>query len=100
MKALDLSCPKKRCKSKYKFPTWWNPNISKLRAKMRFMAKKKSPEGRNAYRTLRREYKIAIANAKDDGWKKFTSEINNPSDVSKLIRSFNNALEKRTGRVL
>ena len=47
---------------------------------MRFMAKKKSPEGRNAYRTLRREYKIAIANAKDDGWKKFTSKINNPSE--------------------
>ena len=43
MKALDLSCPKKRCKSKYKFPTWWNPNLSKMRAKMRFMAKKKSP---------------------------------------------------------
>ena len=57
---------------------------------MRFLAKKKSPEGRNAYRTLRREYKNAIAIAKDDGWKKFTSEIDNPSDVSKLIRSFNN----------
>ena len=42
MKALDLSCPKKRCKSKYKFPTWWNPNLSKMRAKMHFMAKKKS----------------------------------------------------------
>ena len=40
MKALDLSCPKKRCKSKYKFPTWWNPNLSKLRAKLHFMAKK------------------------------------------------------------
>ena len=98
MKALDLSCPKKRCKSKYKFPTWWNPNLSKLRAKMRFMAKKKkSPEGRNAYRTLCREYKIAIANAKDDGWKKFTSEINNPSDVSKLIRSFNNSNNNALG---
>ena len=97
MKALDLSCPKKRCKSKYKFPTWWNPNISKLRAKLRFMAKKKSPEGRNAYRTLRREYKIAIANAKDDRWKKFTSEINNPSDVSKLIRSFNNSNSNALG---
>ena len=40
-KALELSCPKKRCKRKYKFPTWWNQNISKLRAKMRFLAKKK-----------------------------------------------------------
>ena len=89
-KALELSCPKKRCKQKYKFPTWWNQNLSKLRAKMRFLAKKRSPEGKEAYRTLRREYKNAIATAKDDGWKKFTSKIVNPSDVSKLIRSFNN----------
>ena len=97
MKALELSCPKKRCKSKYKFPTWWNQNLSKLRAKLRFMAKKKSPEGRNAYRTLRREYKNAIAIAKDDGWKKFTSKIDNPSDVSKLIRSFNNSNNNALG---
>ena len=53
---------------------------------MRFLAKKRSHEGKDAYRTLRREYKNAIATAKDDGWKKFTSEIVNPSDVSKLIR--------------
>ena len=42
LKALEIACPKKRCKSKYKFPTWWNPDLSKMRAKMRFMAKKKS----------------------------------------------------------
>ena len=41
MKALELACPKKRCKCKYKFPTWWDPNLSKLRAKLRYMAKKK-----------------------------------------------------------
>ena len=40
-KALELACPKKLCKRKYKFPTWWNQNLSKLRAKMRFLAKKK-----------------------------------------------------------
>ena len=40
IKALELACPKKRCKQKYKFPTWWNQNLSKLRAKLRFMAKK------------------------------------------------------------
>ena len=50
LKALDISCPKKRCKSKYKFPTgtWWNPDLSKMRAKMRFLAKKKSINGKNA----------------------------------------------------
>ena len=74
-KALELTCPKKVCKIKYKFPTWWNKNLSKLRAKMRFLAKKKrrSPEGKEAYRTLRKEYKNAISSAKDEGWKKFTS---------------------------
>ena len=40
LNALDISCPKKCCKSKYKFPTWWNPDLSKMRAKMRFLAKK------------------------------------------------------------
>ena len=96
-KALELSCPKKRCKQKYKFPTWWNQNLSKLRAKMRFLAKKRSPEGKEAYRTLRREYKNAISIAKDEGWKKFTSKIHNPSDVSKLIRSFNNSKNNALG---
>ena len=67
IKALELACPKKCCKKKYKFPTWWNQNLSKLRAKLLFLAKKKSPEGRNAYRTLRRESKNAIAIAKYDG---------------------------------
>ena len=42
-KALELACPKKLCTRKYKFPTWWNQNLSKLRAKMRFLAKKKGP---------------------------------------------------------
>ncbi len=97
MNALDISCPKKRCKSKYKFPTWWNPSLSKMRAKMRFLAKKKSSIGKDAYKNLRREYKSAIANAKIDGWNKFTSEIDNPSDVSKLIRTFNNSTNNALG---
>ena len=42
VKALDLACPKKRSKIKYKFPTWWDQNLSKLRSKLRFLAKKKS----------------------------------------------------------
>ena len=61
------------------------------------MAKKKSIEGKNAYKTLRREYKSAISNAKVDGWNKFTSEIDNPSDVSKLIRIFNNSNNNALG---
>ena len=40
-KALELACPNKLSKRKYKFPTWWNQNLSNLRAKMRCLAKKK-----------------------------------------------------------
>ena len=97
MNALEISCPKKRCKRKYKFPTWWNPSLSKMRAKLHFLAKKKSSIGKDAYKNLRREYKTAIANAKIDGWNKFTSEIDNPSDVSKLIRTFNNSTNNALG---
>ncbi len=97
LKALEISCPKKRSKRKYRFPTWWNPSLSKMRAKLRFLAKKKSIVGKDAYKNLRREYKSAIANAKIDGWNKFTSEIDNPSDVSKLIRTFNNSTNNALG---
>ena len=96
-KALELSCPKKLCKRKYKFPTWWNQNLSKLRTKMKFLAKKKSPEGKEAYRTLSIKYKNVISSAKDEGWKKFTSEIKYPSDVSKLIKNFNNSKNNALG---
>ena len=34
IKALELACPKIFCKLKYKFPTWWNQNLLKLRAKI------------------------------------------------------------------
>ena len=100
-KALELACPKKLCKRKYKFPTWWNQNLSKLRAKIRFLAKKKKGplrlESKEAYRSLRREYKNAIISVKDEGWKKFTSEIKYPSDVSKLIKTFNNSKNNALG---
>ena len=62
-----------------------------MRAKLRKVAKNKTTEGRYSYTSLRREYKKAIKTAKSEGWKKFTSEIKHPSDVSKLIKSFNNS---------
>ena len=98
VKALDLACPKKRSNIKYKFPTWWDQNLSKLRSKLRFLAKKKTPEGKQAYVSLRREYKKkTIKNARDEGWKKFTYEIKYPSDVSKLIKNFNNSKNNALG---
>ena len=35
--------------------------------------------------------------AKREGWKKFTSKIKHPSDVSKLIKSFNNSKNNALG---
>ena len=68
-----------------------------MRSKLRKIAKNKTTEGRNSYTSLRREYKKAIKTAKNEGWKKFTSEIKFPSDVSKLIKSFNNSKNNALG---
>ena len=68
-----------------------------MRSKLRKLAKNKSIEGKNSYISLRREYKKSIKKAKADGWKKFTSEIKHPSDVSKLIKSFNNSKNNTLG---
>ena len=35
--------------------------------------------------------------AKSDGWKEFTSNIKYPSEVSKLIKSFNNSKKNALG---
>ena len=68
-----------------------------MRSKLRKFSKIKTPEGKNSYITLRREYKNAIKKAKNDGWKKFTSNIKYPSEVSKLIKSFNNSKNNSLG---
>ena len=96
-KALELSCPKKRSKHKYKYPTWWDDNLTLLRSKLRKNIRLGTPEGRTNYISLRREYKKSIKNAKHDGWKEFTSNIKYPSEVSKLIKSFNNSNNNALG---
>ena len=68
-----------------------------MRAKLRKVSKNKTPEGRDSYTSLRREYKKSIKTAKSEGWNKFTSEIKHPSDVSKLIKSFNNSKNNSLG---
>ena len=89
-KALEIACPKKWSKHKFKYPMWWDDNLTHMRSKLRKYSKIKTPEGKTLYITLRREYKKAIRKAKNDGWKEFTSNIKYPSEVSKLIKSFNN----------
>ena len=95
--ALKIACPKKRCKCKFKYPPWWDENLTIMRSKLRKLAKNKSTEGKNSYISIRREYKKSIKTAKSEGWKKFTSEIKHPSDVSKLIKSFNNSKNNALG---
>ena len=61
------------------------------------LPKIKRHAGRDLYTSLRREYKKAIVTAKREGWIKFTSEIKHPSDISKLIKSFNNCKKNALG---
>ena len=61
------------------------------------LQKTKPLQGRDLYTSLRREYKKAIITAKRDGWLKFTSEIKYPSNISKLIKSFNDSKNNALG---
>ena len=85
---ITKTIPRIFLKRKYKYPVWWDENLTILRSKCRKLAKNKTPIGRELYTSLRREYKKAIISAKRDGWIKFTSEIKYPRDISKLIKSF------------
>ena len=94
---LVKTIPRKIFKRKYKYPVWWDVNLTILRSKCRKLAKNKTPIGRELYTSLRREYKKAIISAKRDGWIKFTSEIKYPSDISKFIKSLNNSKNNALG---
>ena len=72
-------------------------NLQFYDSKCRKLAKNKTPAGKDLYTSLRREYKKAIITAKRDGWLKFTSEIIYPSNISKLIKSFNNSKNNALG---
>ena len=96
-KALVIACPKKRSKHKFKYPTWWDDNLTHMRSKLRKFSKIKTPEGKNSYIALIREYKNAIKKAKLDDWKEFISNIKYHSEVSKLIKSFNNSKNNSLG---
>ena len=94
---LTQTIPRKIFKRKYKYPPWWDENLTILRSKCRKLAKNKTPTGRDLYTSLRRVYKKAIITAKREGWLKFTSEIKYPSNISKLIKSFNNSKNNALG---
>ena len=94
---LVKTIPRKIFKRKYKYPTWWDTNLTILRSKCRKLAKNKTPIGRELYTSLRREYKKAIISAKREGWIKFTSEIKYPSDISKFIKNLNNSKNNALG---
>ena len=94
---LIKTIPKKIFKRKYKYPPWWDEKFTILHSKCRKLAKNKTPAGRDLYTSLRREYKKAIITAKRDGWLKFTYKIKYPSNISNLIKSFNNSKNNALG---
>ena len=96
-KTLIKTIPKKIFKMKYKYPPWWGEKLTILCSKCRKLAKNKTPEGKDLYTSLRREYKKTIITAKRDGWLEFTSEIKYPGNISKLIKSFNNSKNNALG---
>ena len=57
-----------------------------MRSKLRKMAKNKTPEGRNTYTTLRREYKKAIKTAKNEGWKSSPLKLNFQVTFQNLLK--------------
>ena len=63
-KALQLTCPKKRNKRKFRHPTWWDDNLTHLRSNLRKSSRLGTPEDRANYISLRREYKKAIKKSK------------------------------------
>ena len=74
-----------------------NDNLTHMRSKLRKFSKIKNPKGKISYISLKREYKNAIKKAINYGWKKFTSNTKYPSEVSKLIKSFNNNKNNSSG---
>ena len=94
--ALETSIPKKKCKRKFKYPPWWGENLTLMRSKLRKFAKIKTPEGRNSYTSLRREYKKAIKQQNMRGGKNSPLKLN----VQVMNNSKNNAiglLKKKDG---
>ena len=49
---LTKTIPKKIFKQKFKYPPWWNENLTILRSKCRKLAKNKTPAGRDLYTSL------------------------------------------------
>ena len=64
--ALERAIPKKKGVNKSTNIPLGGIKISHMRAKLRKVAKNKTPEGRDSYTSLRREYKKAIKTTKSE----------------------------------
>ena len=95
---MHYSCPKRHSNYTGKKPRWWTPELQTLRSKLRNLGKKlHDPLCKQEYKSVRKEYKKCLFNAKRDTWRKYTSSVNSPQDVSKLLKSLNKSNEKLLG---
>ena len=98
--ALKLTCaPNKLSTSISQRPIWWNKSVSKARAKVRLLTKKKKkdPIFGPDLALARKDYKLVILAAKQKSWEVFTTQTDSTSKISKLIRSLNSSRSECLG---
>ena len=57
---MSIKCSKQN----YKYPQWWDNDLTLMRSKLRKYSKLGTPEGRSNYISLRREYKKPLKRLK------------------------------------
>ena len=86
--SLDDQAPKKEQKLR-RDPCWWRPELANRRAKIRRLSKRimRNEEQSRTLENLKREYQEEIKRAKKESWKKFCSNTDTVTDVSRMVKS-------------
>ena len=97
VKALDRSHPRRKIQVSSRPPTWWSPDLAKLRKNVKqafsFFRLKRSADSHDKLVSARRSFSKALRRAKRKDWKDFCGEANDPKKVS-LISKIVKAREK------
>ena len=85
---LDKCCPKRQCDPR-KPNKWWTLELSELQHKLRKLVRYGDTYGqdREEFVQLKKQYKKSLARAKSESWKRYCSEIEGESVISKRIHS-------------
>merc|ERR1711973_392988 len=86
--ALDEQAPKQEQKLR-RDPCWWRPELANRRAKIRRLSKRimRNEEQSRTLENLKREYQDEIKRAKKESWKKFCSNTDTLTDLSRMVKS-------------